>query len=422
VRPRKLNHAAIPKSLLLRNRWSTLLVLIIMMYALELFRVPFLLLASVTNGYTAVQLHTFFSDFDEIEVVKTGMTVTTLAFAIFVLAFLMLNDWQLRTVANEKQLVNVKVNPVVWLLVLVPLVATFFAVQSIGFQEVSEDFSSKRSMDQTDGFILTYIYFRLSLMGHIAGAVMLYLYLSTKANAYILAFIFLTTTFFIAAIIFSQRQIILVCFLEYYLVLQFMGKVSRVTKIWAGISCFLIIFALTVFRGASNNMSTNEQLNLFLSKVEGSRYFLDFTRHGTVLLWLEQSNIKLNLILTPVWNYMWSASDIGAKEIGYIIASNVYWMANPGGVTTGAVLDSIISFGFVGGSFFIFTFAYLFFFMEKRAISGAFSITSIVFVGKSLIFLNSSFDSFVFAFSIELPLALLFTLCYKEEISVKRSL
>jgi hypothetical protein len=394
--------------------WSTLLLLLMMMYILEVFRVPFLLLASVTNGYTAVQLHTFFSDFNEMQVVRIGMTITTLAFSVFCLAYLAQNRWKFRTTVVQKSAVFLNINPLIWLLVLVPIVATYLAIQAIGFQEINEDFSSKRDFDQAGGTILTYAYFRLSLMGHIVGALLLYFYISTRKHVYLIACVVLTLIFLVAAIVFSQRQIILICFLEYYLVMQRMGKVSATTKIWAGISCFVIIFALTVFRGTSSNLSTNEQLSLFLGKIEGSRYFLDFTRHGTIMLWIDQSNLQLNLILTPLWNFLWGTANIGAKEIGYLVASNVYWMANPGGVTTGAVLDSIISFGFTGGSIFIFIFAYLFFYTEKKLMHGSFSIILVVFLGKVLIFLNSSFDSFVFAFLIELPLAFAATLCYRE--------
>jgi len=330
-------------------------------------RLPYVLYVrfSPELGYT-ISLH-FFSAHSPDAVIFIGLTILLVTAGMCL--FLAIKSGLFYKVQNLK-IPRLHFPWIIYPIALIFIGAAFLSIILLGVTNVLDNLSGKRS-EAGESFLL-YICVKMANFCHVIAIIFYVKNLQKSSLIDRGLFLLATIALILPTIVFSQRAILIGFALE----LLYIQMIFKVT--------FL------------------EALAASLEKVVSSRYFFDFTKLGTVTLWFMETPwlgpVSLNFLVEPFF----PDSVYFYKEIGPIISDEAYHYRTKNGVTPGALMEGILSFGILGGILF---FGLLFFFfikterrllMKKKTISTFEFFLMLLILSKFSLLVNSSLGAFVF--------------------------
>jgi hypothetical protein len=389
------------------------MALIYILIAFDLMvRLPIVLRAETSAELSADVIYDLFADYRPEDVINTGLFIELLGFFCIVFAFIVVNAslFRVKAVPHTSARGRLVIKPTFYVFLGFCLLAAVLAFQAIGFSEILRNLSAKRDLGLGDGNITTYLLLKIAFANHIFAMILLAIYLEQKRTSHLLMLFVVTVFIFLTGIVFSQRQSIIIYMFEIIIILLYYGQATKTRMMVFGAAFLVIIIATTVLRGESGAEGIGEALALFEQKVISSRYFFDFTKNGIIAVWHETTTVQPSLIFGFIPEMIWPDQTLNNKQFGYMIADEIFPLRNPGGVTTGVLIDSFITLGYMLGAVFLLLAFAVLFKTEKSFFRQDFSIVRIYVIAKIIILINSSIDSFIFAILLELPLLLLIRL------------
>jgi len=389
---------------------SPSVALVHLLVAMDLLvRLPIILKADSNPEIPPDVIYDLFADYLPSSVISTGLAIELLGYVAILLAFFAVNRGFLRVRTGPRDLARgrIVILPTFYFLLFLCVAAALMAFQAIGISEIIANISAKRDIGLDGGNIITYIFLKIAFANHIFAMILLAAYIERSNIVYLVLLSIVTLLIFFTGVVFSQRQSIIIYMFEVIIILTYYRQLTKARLFAFASFCLLIIFMTTVLRGGSGDRDNfGEMLALFQRKIVVSRYFFDFTRTGIIAVWHEDSGVNPSLFLGFIPNTIWPEETINNKEFGHIIAEEIFPEKNPGGVTTGVLADTFVSFGLAGTVLFVFCAFALLFKVEQSMFRNDFSIVRIFVVAKIIVLINSSIDSFVYALLLELPLLL----------------
>lgn len=391
---------------------SPLVVFLCLLAAFEFCaRLPFVLYV-LSAPETGIAIHTHFFSFQSPdEVIVLGLTITTMAlvaglFAAFISSPSVPQAWG----PDDFPRIPATLYPVGLLFVG----AAFVAIASLGVSALLADISGKRS--ELGDYGLTWLLLKLGNFCHLIAALFFVRMQQTGSVLDRIAFGVTVLALLVSTIVFSQRAI-LISFLLEIVYLQLLLGTFQMRRL--GSIALMVLLAgilISALRPGSASMSVGELLLFGVEKLLQSRYFLDFTKLGTTALWADGEPWMGPVIIGFVLEPFLGDQVIFYKEIGQIIARETYLYSASTGVTPGALLEGVLSFGIAGG---ILTFGLIFFVflrVERALFAGGphslwTTMVLLLILSKFSLLLNSSLGAFAFQFLLEFMMLLLaFTL------------
>ncbi len=291
----------------------------------------------------------------------------------------------------------------VYFLVAFVFLAALASAGTIGVVEILSDVSKKRQEVSAIG--VTWILVKISLFAHIVACMAYVRFSLTGKRLDLLFFILACLSVVITSIVFSQRATIFVLLFELIFVQLFIGNFSlgRSLKfIFLSLTCVLTIGFL---RPSASDASFLASALSNFERLLSVRYFMDFSKIGTVFSWSFDQPwlglVNISFLGKPFADFL----TMFYKDIGPFLASSVYIIDAKTGVTPGFALESLLSFGFVGGLSFFGLVIYIFARVEFRFFSSKIEPIAkwflLLILGKFPLLINSSLGAFSFQLAIE---------------------
>ena len=362
-------------------------------------RLPYVLYVrfSPELGYT-ISLH-FFSANSPDAVIFIGLTILLVTAGMCL--FLAVKSGLFYKFQNLK-VPRLHIPWIIYPISLVFIGAAFLSIFLLGVTNVLDNLSGKRS-EAGESFLL-YICVKMANFCHVIAIIFYVKNLQKSSLIDRGLFLLATIALILPTIVFSQRAILIGFALE-LLYIQMIFKVFNLRGIFRIILTIIPVLLIISFLRPGNSAADFtffEALAASLEKVVSSRYFFDFTKLGTVTLWFMATPwlgpVSLNFLVEPFF----PDSVYFYKEIGPIISDEAYHYRNKNGVTPGALMEGILSFGILGGILF---FGLLFFFfikterrllMKKKTTSTFEFFLMLLILSKFSLLVNSSLGAFVF--------------------------
>ena len=367
-------------------------------------RLPYVLyvLSSPQLGYLS-WMH-FFSYHDPSSVVFVGLTVllTTAAICYF-FAMRIGMTYDTRTIIMP----DFHIPPIIYPIALVFIGAAFMSIMLLGVTNVAENLSGKRS-EAGESFAI-YAAIKAANFCHVIAIIF---YVKINQNGRLidrLFFVMATIALVLPTIVFSQRAILIGFTLELlYIQMVFRTFNMRgVVRIALAIIPVLLLISLLRPSDTVGDISFFEAVMASLEKVVSSRYFFDLSKLGSVILWYMETPwlgpIAINFLIEPFF----PDSVLFYKEIGPILSDEVYHYRTVNGVTPGALLEGILSFGILGGIIFFGVAFGLFLKVERKLLTsrrhlGTFwFFLMLMILSKFGLLVNSSLGAFTFQIILE---------------------
>jgi hypothetical protein len=410
-----VSHAASGKAVALigsgrlQRTVSPLVVFVALLALFEVgMRLPYALSVASDPAYGyAIQFH-YFSIFPPQEVIGIGLLV--LGLSLLALLFVGIIDGATYPTAEPYPFPRIPAS--------LHLIAAFFfgavvlAIMQVGPEVIKEELSGYRTEVADFGF--AYALLKLGNFLHVIAALYL-IRLHQGAGRFIdrIGFAGSILLLSLLSIVFSQRAILVSLGLE-IVYLQIMLGTFRLAKLMRlGGIIFAVLLTISILRPGVTFENWSEAVVFGLEKVLQSRYFLDFLKIGSAMVWDAQAPwlgpVSVGFLFEPFM----PDKVIFYKELGPIIADEVYFFpGSTGGVTSGGLLEARLSFGPIGGiAFFAFLF-HLFLrgeralFMHRRR-SLTLTMAILLVVSKFSLFVNSSLGAFAYQACLELALLML---------------
>jgi hypothetical protein len=188
-------------------------------------------------------------------------------------------------------------------------------------------------------------------------------------------------------------------------------RIARMVRI--GGLIFAVLLTISILRPGITFDDWSDAVVFGLEKVLQSRYFLDFLKIGSAMVWDAQAPWLGPVSIAFLFEPFMPDKVIFYKELGPIIADEVYFYPGvTGGVTSGGLLEAILSFGPIGGIAF-FAFLFHLFLRGERALlthrhrSLTLTMAILLVVSKFSLFVNSSLGAFAYQTCLELALLML---------------
>ncbi len=381
---------------------SPLVILIFAATAFELMvRLPYVayVMNSATTG-NAVRVH-FFSVYDPVDVIFIGLSLLACAVMLMALIVLVMRPvYSVPSVGFDLP----RISAGIYVIAAAVFLASFAAVLMVGSQALLEAFSSKRSELGERGLLWALL--KVAVFMHLVCCLLYIRAVQTGRTFDKVLFWASLVTLCSTTLVFSQRAI-LISFVIEMIYIQLLLGTFRLRRIFLiGLLVAAVLVAVSALRPGVQFASIWEGLLFGAERIVYSRYFFDFAKLGTVFLWDSETTwlgpVSVGFLFEPFLG----DRVIFYKEIGPIIASEAYLYRTENGITPGAYLEAILSFGVVGGVLFLSLAIASFLALEKRIITGCFqSIGKLLFllliVSKFSLFLNSSFGAFAFQLTLE---------------------
>lgn len=285
--------------------------------------------------------------------------------------------------------------------------AAFLSIIMLGLGNVLENLSGKR--DETSESLLIYASVKMANFCHLI-AIIFYVKMLQKGRL-IDRFFFLlaTVALILPTIVFSQRAILIGFALE-LLYIQLVFRTFNIRGIFKIILTIIPVLLVISFLRPGNSAADFtffEALMASLEKVVSSRYFFDLTKLGTVALWYMETPWLGPVSLTFLVEPFYPESVYFYKEVGPIISDEAYHYRTKNGVTPGALLEGILSFGILGGILFFGTLFAIFLKVERNLLASKQKVSTFRFflmllvLSKFSLLVNSSLGAFTFQTVIE---------------------
>jgi len=297
------------------------------------------------------------------------------------------------------------VSNAVYIPVILQIIFCIYSIFLVGSHSLIDDISAKRDVFEVG--ILGYVVLKLATFTHIVIA-MIYIRALQKGKVIDWSLMLvLTLLLFAVSIVYSSRASIITLGIE-LLYIQFLFRKLNLRKlITLGLYFLPVLLAISVLRAVAVDdvVSFGEAINTALEKLAMSRYFLDVPKLGSVFLWTRESEWLGMVSINWMFEFFSPDSFISYKDAGPLIASEVYNYSTETGVTLGAFLEGIVSFGVIGGILFFFVMLLFFLKIEKKMLkSKQFFFFYLLILGHFGLFINSSFGAFVYKTLIEFAL------------------
>ncbi|MGH1329994.1 MAG: hypothetical protein ACRBBK_03875 [Paracoccaceae bacterium] len=377
---------------------SPLMVFLSALIAFEfLCRLPYVLFILRTPETGQLVRQHFFAASSPNSVIALGLTLISAAWLISCFAALA-SGFQYKA-AGENAQGFPQISGAIY-----PIAALFFAaaigaILSLGVDALIADISGKRAILRDHGS--TWIMLRLSVFCHVILCLFYIGASQTGRRLDWLGFAIALILVILPAIVFSARAILISVILEvaYLQILMGQFRLRRGLRMLAIIVPVLLL--ISVLRPQIVLMSFGETLLFGGEKILQSRYFFDFSKLGAVGLWAQEipwlGPISFGFLLEPFMG----SQIIYYKEIGPMIAREVYFYRGVQGVTPGAFLEGYLSLGLLGGVLFFGLIVYGFLRLERhlfecRKTTLAGVLFPLLILSKFSLLLNSSIGAFAF--------------------------
>jgi len=379
------------------NVLSPVISILILISVFELFlRLPYVYFVEASGSTTIAKKFHFFSYQNPSDVMLYGCGIILLV----LLCCLALSTILKPVYTKDRIRANFPLIPkTIYIAAFLFLGITFAALMSIGFEAINEDISSKRS-ELGESFV-SWLLLRLSVFSHVI-AVLFYIRMhQTGAKEDKIGFVLCVLLVVIPAVVFSVRAIVISFMIELVYLQILLGTFNMRKLGFVLLSLFPFLLLVSILRPDQQSDGIIDSILFGLDKIMQSRYFFDFSKLGAVTLWsLDQSwlgAVSLSFLLEPFFG----DQIVFYKELGPMIGQEVYLLRGAGGVTPGGLLESVLSFGVIGGVlFFVFMIAFYLkvenMLFTKRRNSLFFVILGVLFISKFSLFLNSSLGAMVF--------------------------
>lgn len=287
---------------------------------------------------------------------------------------------------------------------LYPIALFFFAaaiaaILSLGPEALLADISGKRAALAERGN--TWMLLRLAVFCHVILCLFYVRAHQTGQRRDKLGFAIALLLVILPAIVFSARAILISIVMEviYLQILLGQFRLRRALRMLAIILPALLL--ISILRPQAVLLGPVETLLFGAEKILQSRYYFDFSKLGAVSLWAQETQwlgpVSFGFLLEPFVG----SQVVYYKELGPMIAREVYFYRGSHGVTPGAFLEGYLSFGLLGGTLFFGGLVYGFLRLERDLIRRVkITLAALVFpllvVSKFSLLLNSSLGAFVF--------------------------
>lgn len=385
-----------------RNVISPLLVFLALLVVFELcVRLPYVIYAMDAPELGTDAIVHFFGLNTPSRVIWLGLSIVILATLATFLAFGILGSF------HRMPLSRPDFERVGWLIYPIGLMflgVVVASVLSLGVEALAEDISGKRSEFGDRG--MAWVMMRFAVFSHMIGAIFYIRMVQTGRMFDKAAFAISVLMVAVPAIVFSLRATIISFTLEIlYLQLLFgTFQFRRFLRLAAVMLPALI--AISALRPDAEFRSTFEAAMFGIEKAVQSRYFFDFAKIGTVMSWAETQPWVGPIVFGFVLEPFLGDQIIFYKEIGPMIAEQVYLYRGLTGVTPGFLLESTLSFGVPLGILLFVVVMSLFLMIERRMLetrspSLAGLLFRLLLVSKVSLLLNSSLGAFAFQLIVE---------------------
>lgn len=381
---------------------SPLFMLVVALVAFEfLTRLPYAYLVANSGLANAFERYRMFSSIPHQEVMYTGAALLGVL-AVFLLAIGVLGTLSYPAASTKRSLPLIGRSIYVWALIFLIIIGSTIGL--LGIDSLEENISSKRREVSEDGML--WFFAKMSMFSHVLVSLFYIRYLQTKTRQDLIVFMLTFVLLATPAIVFSLRAIIIALVIELIYIQIFFGIFNLRKLIKISLMVFPVLIAITILRA-----NLHEDSNIFIALINGferllqNRYFFDIIKLGTVSLWYFDEPWLGPVSIGFMLELFDPVSIIYYREIGPIIAYDVYKEYN-NGVTPGGFLEAILSFGYIGGLlFFGFVLSVFFYFERKMFLAhnwGALRFFIIMFaLAKFPIFVNSSLGAFAFQVILE---------------------
>ena len=377
------------------QRFTPLLWLILALCAFELLvRLPYLVWLA-DNVYVGYKIHFhYFASFDPWIVIRNG---TLIVLATAITALIAHSLVQHKPIPRIKRMRLVRLKWQFYVGAAATCLATILGIYLLGANEIAQNISAKRDLDEIDAGIFLYILLKVSLFSHVLATIAYMAYLGSGKKVYIFTLVPLVILTMAVSIIFSQRALLFALAFEIiYVTYLYRGLNVRKLLFYALPFAFVLVGIGALRAMGSNGASLDEAALLGLDKVMSSRYFFNISKTGTIFEWQritgEIDFLALNFLVEPF------APDktIYFKDVGRLVGIEIFGMGNSG-VTLGVVSEYLLSFGMLIATLFVFVTFFAMFMIEKLMLeSPRPSMIAFFAITKVPILLNTSLGSFIY--------------------------
>ncbi|MFT6451362.1 MAG: hypothetical protein ACJA06_000844 [Halocynthiibacter sp.] len=377
---------------------SPLTVFISALIAFEVFaRLPYaIFIMNTPETGQLIHFH-FFAARAPLNVIATGLTLAALAWLISCFAGLA-SGFHYDAPLDEGRAFPV-VSSAIYPIALLFFIAAIAAVLSLGPEALIADISGKRAALSERGN--TWILLRLAVFCHVILCLFYVRAHQTGQKRDWVGFAIALILVILPAIVFSARAILISVILEVIYLQVILGqfRLRRALRMLAIIAPVLVL--ISVLRPQAALLSPSETVVFGVEKILQSRYFFDFSKLGAVSLWAQENPwlgpVSFGFLLEPFLG----PQVIYYKELGPMIAREVYFYRGIHGVTPGAFLEGYLSFGLFGGTLFFGLIVYGFLRLERSLIQKSKPTLAALFfplliLSKFGLLLNSSLGAFAF--------------------------
>lgn len=376
---------------------SPIVLFILLLFLFELFfRLPYVLNTQANPHLNRKADLAFFSDFNSGTVVFTGLMLLACAFVVTSITVYFSKKGKYSALDFSLPKIPILISLIA--LILSGLSLYMISQLTADVAYIDElDLSGKRSFSDSPTL---YAILRLSMFNHIVIALAYVRAIQTRGIFSWICFLIPALIFLMTLTFISHRALLFVFVLEivYFQILLKQINLRRILTISTGL--LILILIITVMRTNQEYSNLLEAFGAAISKVIESRFFFDFTKLGVGYLWSTEINwigpVSISFFFEPFFN----TDVIFYKDLGKILSRDAYNIHLETGVTPGGYLESVLSFGVIGGGLFFGGLFYILLFFERRLFeknsSFVLKVYTIMILSKIPLFLNSSFGAFCF--------------------------
>lgn len=381
---------------------SPVFLLLLGTLSFEFFvRFPYVVGSLNSQNMGALRHSHFFSIYPPASVMVFGMTLVF--FALVVVLFAGLLTRPVYQVSDQAMSLP-KVSSRVYIIGAGMVLAFVLTVLLVGPQILLEAFSSKRSELGDRG--LLWVLLKVCVFSHLVACMFYIRMVQTKSRFDMMWFWLMLLILTLTTLIFSQRAILVTFALEFIYLQIILGTFKlRRNMLMLGLLVIVLVM-ISALRTRGEFQSIWDGGLAGLEAIVRSRYFFDFAKLGVVMQWADSVSwlgpISIGFLFEPFM----ADQVVFYKEIGPMISSEVYLHRHKSGVTPGGYLESLLSFGVVGGVFFFMVILIIllrieaFLFKARVESLGVFLLVLMV-VSKNSLFLNSSLGAYAFQVVLE---------------------
>lgn len=389
----------------MRNRGRVISPMFMLVVALIIFeftiRLPYAYWVGTSGVKNAFERYRFFSSIPYQEVLYVGIGLLAVL-SIFLAVLGISGRASYPAIKIERGLPPIGKSIYLWGLIFIIIVGSTIVL--LGVDTVAEDISSKRQEVGYDGVL--WFFLKMSMFSHVLVSLFYIRYMQTGKFVDLVMCILSFALVAIPAIVFSQRALIIAQVVEIIYIQMFFGTFNMRKMVKISLLVSPVLLSISILRaGLHEDGSLTTVLFNGLEKIVQTRYFLDIAKLGTVSIWYLDEPWLGPVSIGFIFEFFNPDNIIFYKEIGPMIAYDVY-KEYTNGVTPGGLLEAIISFGYIGGLLFFIIALLVFFHLERRMLLatrwGALRFFIVMFaLAKFPIFVNSSLGAFAFQVILE---------------------